>query len=102
MFRVTLQGKMVKIPVRSRCALTGQHFIYSNLRGKPIRMPLKGIVLSRGRYALNSGLLSVATPDGREALLDRYEESLAWFQNALTEHGLSMTQIGEEHWVVQA
>jgi len=118
-WRFMLQGKRIKFPVLSRCVLTDQRFVYFDLgkavalyvqigflmrlfiKGKPVSMPLNGLVLSRGKYAMNKKILSITTSDGTEALLDRYEKSLEWFQNALAEHGLSMTQTGEEEWVVQ-
>ena len=119
-WRFMLQGKRIKFPILSRCVLTDQRFIYFDLgkavplyvqmgflirffvKGKPVSMPLNGLVLSRGKYAMNKKILSVATSDGTEALLDSYEKSLEWFQNVLAEYGLSMYEIGEDEWMVQA
>jgi hypothetical protein len=116
--RCMLQGKRIKFIVWSRCVVTDQRFIWFDLgkmaawhlqlgfllkmlvKGRPVSMPLHGLVLSRGRYAMNTKLLSLRTPDGSEVLLDRYGKSLEWLQNVLAENGMSMSQTGEEEWTI--
>ncbi len=117
--RFMLQGKKIKFVVWARCVITDQRFIWFDMgkmagmyfqfgfllrllmKGKPVSMPLNGLKLSRGKYALNKKILAITSPDGTEALLDHFEKTLEWLQNLLCENGLSMMQTGEEEWTIQ-
>lgn len=114
--RYTLQGKNIKFPVRSRIVVTDRRFVYHDLgrmapfymqlgiliqlmmKGKPVSLPLSGLKVSRGKYARNSKLLSIATDQGAEVLLDRFDKSLEWLEELLSSNGASLTQTGEEEW----
>lgn len=116
--RFTLQGSKVKFPVRCRCIVTDQRFVYFNMgkmapfhfqlgfllklliKGKPVSISLHNLKLSRGHYAKNKRTLSIAADDGEEVLLDNFDKSLEWVKNALTQNGASLTQTGEEEWRV--
>jgi hypothetical protein len=117
--RCMLQGKKIKFVVWTRCVVTDQRFIWFDLgkmaamhlqlgillrlliKGKPVSMPLDGLRISRGKYALNTKILTITSPDGSEVLLDRYEKTLEWLQNLLAENGMSMSQTAEEEWTIQ-
>lgn len=116
--KFTLQGSKVKFPVRCRCVVTDQRFVYFDMgkmallhfqlgfllsmmiKGKPVSFPLHNLKLSRGHYARNKRTLSIATEDGKEVLLDNFDKSLEWVKNALTQNGVGLTQTGEEEWRV--
>lgn len=116
--RYTFQGKKIKFPVRSRCVVTDCRFVYHDMgrmapfhmqmgiliqllvKGKPVSLPLANLRVSRGKYAKNKQLLSLSTEDGREVLLDRFEKSLEWFQEALSANGAGLAQTAEEEWRV--
>jgi len=68
------------------------------MKGKPVSLPLSGLKVSRGKYARNSKLLSIATDQGAEVLLDRFDKSLEWLEELLSSNGASLTQTGEEEW----
>jgi len=114
--RYAIQGKKVKFPVHCRCIVTNQRFVYFDLgkmapfhfqlgillrllvKGKPVSSPLSDIRISRGKYAKNKRLLSISAENGNEVLLDNFEKTFEWFQNALLQNGLSLMQTGEEEW----
>ncbi|MCD4706807.1 MAG: hypothetical protein K8S62_03620 [Candidatus Sabulitectum sp.] len=114
--RYTLQGSKMKFPVHCRCVVTDQRFVYFNMgkmaplhfqlgflirmmvKGKPVSFPLHNLKLSRGHYGKNKRILSIATDSGQEVLLENFDKSLEWFQNALTGNGVSFAQTGEEEW----
>ena len=116
--RCMLQGRRMKFIVWTRCVLTDRRFIWFDLgrmaamhlqlgfllrmlvKGRPVSIPLDGLILSRGKYGLNRKLLSIRSADGEEVLLGSYEKSLEWLQNTLAENGMSMSQVGEEEWTV--
>jgi len=114
--RFTIQGGKVKFPVRCRCIVTDQRFIYHDLgkmapfhfqlgfliqllvKGKPVSLPLRNLSVSRGKYAKNKKLLRLSTEDGREILLDKFEKSLEWLKNVLSQNGVGLSQTAEEEW----
>lgn len=116
--RYSLQGKKIKFPVRSRIVVTNRRFVYHDLgkmapfhmqlgiliqlmvKGKPVSLPLNNLKVSRGRYAKNTKILCIATDDGRELFLDRFEKSLEWLREVLAANGANLTQISEEEWRV--
>ncbi|MEN8208283.1 MAG: hypothetical protein ABFR50_03430, partial [Candidatus Fermentibacteria bacterium] len=95
--RSSLQGKKVKFPVYSRCVLTDQRFVYFDLgkmapfhmqlgillmflvKGKPVSLPLEGLMASRGKYARNRKLLELKAINGSAVLLSGFENTLEWF-----------------------
>lgn len=114
--RYGLQGKRIKFPVRSRCVITDQRFINYDLgrmapfymqlgfllrplaKGKPVSLPLDGLIVRRGKYFKNSKLLELKAQDGTTVLLDRFEKSLEWLRDNLMSNGIGMDQTGEEEW----
>ncbi len=114
--KYTLQGNKVKFPVRCRCVITDQRFVYFDMgkmtpfhfqfgfllrlliKGKAVSFPLHTIKLSRGKYAKNKRTVSVKDDDGREILLDNFDKTIQWFQGVLQQNGMSLNQTGEEEW----
>ncbi len=114
--RYTLQGSKMKFPVHCRCVVTDQRFVYFNM-GKmaPLHFQLgfffrwmfkvnpAGFLFtilncSGGIIEKTKGFFSIATDSGQEVLLENFDKSLEWFQNALTGNGVSFAQTGEEEW----
>ncbi|MCK4505952.1 MAG: hypothetical protein KAW14_10060 [Candidatus Aegiribacteria sp.] len=116
--RFALQGKKVKFPVRTRCIVTDQRFIYFDLgkmapfhmqlgllimllvKGKPVSLPLEGMKVGRGTYFKNKKILELKAIDGTTVLLDKFEKSLDWLKEALLSNGIGLSQVGEEEWQV--
>jgi hypothetical protein len=114
--RFAIQGKKIKFPVHCRCILTNERFVYFDLgkmapfylqlgfllrllvKGKPVSSPLHCLKISRGIYAMNKRLLSISAEDGYEILLENFDKTFEWFQNALLQNGSNLIQTGEEEW----
>ena len=114
-----LQGKRVKFPVSTKNVITNRRLIHYHLgkmaplynglgfllrllvKGKPISLPLDGMMVSRGKYVKNNKLLSLQTADGTQVLLNNFEKSLDWFRSTLEASGISLSPLGEEEWQVK-
>ncbi len=115
-----LQGDKVKAYVTTRYFLTNTRFVFHDMggwavwwsglgfllklliKGKRMEMPLTGLKISRGKYALNKDLVMLEDASGRQAQLSGFKRWTKLFQETFNgQNGLSMVETGTEEWAIR-
>lgn len=125
--RNTLQGTKLVFWHKTRCVITDRRFIYfdcskkgglmfvahmfgalgylvrSLVKGEQVDIPLDGLKVSKGTFGgerINQTLLELTAQDGKAVKLQKFDKSLDWFKEILTQNGMSLAMSGEDEWIV--